>query len=97
MPIDTAAFETKKVTCLKLDGEGFAVVGDKLAVRVLEVEGLGAVLGDEDHIELAVLQHAIELAFASGKRDGLGGIVVGDVDGSILALLVVVVGAFVLV
>ena len=87
----------KKVTCLKLDGEGFAIVGDKLAVGVLEVEGLGAVLGDEDHIELAVLQHAIELAITLAKGNGTGSIVVGNVDSSILALLVVVVGAFVLV
>lgn len=68
VPIDTAAYvEMKKVTCLKLDGEGFAIVGDKLAVGVLEVEGLGTVLGDEDHIELAILQHAIELTITLAK------------------------------
>ena len=98
MPIDTTAYVGRKnVTRLKLDGEGFAVVGNKFALGVLKVEGLGGVLGDEDHVELAVLQHAIELAFASTKRDGLGGIVVGDVDGGIFTLLVIIVGAFILI
>ena len=77
-----------------MNADSLAVVVYQLTIRVLEIEGLGGILGDEHHIKLTVLQHTVELALASSEGDGSRGIVIGDIDGGILALLVVVVGAF---
>ena len=77
-----------------MNADSLAVVVYQLTIRVLEIEGLGGILSDEHHIELTVLQHASELALAGAEADGTRGIVIGDIDGGILALLVVVVGAF---
>ena len=82
---------------IELNADGLAVVLYQLALGIIEVEGLGGILADEHHIEAAVLQHTIELTLTGAKRYGAGGIVVGDVDGGVLTLLVIVVGAFVLV
>ena len=73
------------------------IVLDQLALGIIEVQGLGGLLGDQYHIEAAVLEHAGELALASTEGYGTGGVIVGDIDGGILALLVVIVGTFVLV
>ena len=73
------------------------VVLNHLALRILEVEGLGMVLRDSHYVETAVLQHSVETALASTDSECLAAFAVGDADGSILALLVVVVGAFVFV
>ena len=62
-----------------------------------EAEFAWLVLGDIDHIELALLQRALELALLLTDGQRLVCIVVGDVNGQIFALLVVVVHALVLV
>ena len=67
------------------------VVLNHLALRVLEVEGLGMVLRDSHYVETAVLQHSVETALASTDSECLAAFAVGDVDSGVLALLVVVV------
>jgi hypothetical protein len=37
------------------------------ALGFFEVKRFGGILGDENYVESAVLQHAVELAFTSAK------------------------------
>jgi hypothetical protein len=64
---------------------------------VLEVEGLRLLLGDINDVETTMEKHAWELALTRTYGDGMTRVVVADVDGGVLTLLVVVVGAFVLI
>ena len=75
----------------------FSVIVDKLTLRIVEIQRLGGILRDEHHIELAILQHTIKLTITFAEGNSTRGIVVGNVDGGILALLVVIVRTLVLI
>jgi hypothetical protein len=96
--LNTPAVEIKKLyNKLQVYANSFAGVLYHLAIRVIEVQWFGVIARDEYHIETTVLQHAIELAFAGTERDRARGIIVGDIDGGILTLFVVIVGTLVLI
>ena len=68
-----------------------------LALGIIEVKCLWCILGNENHIETTVLEHACELTLAGTEGYCAGGIIVGDIDGGVFAFIVFVVGALVLV
>ena len=68
-----------------------------LTLWIIEIKWLCTILSDEYYVEAAILEHTSELALASTEGYSAGGIIVGDIDGGILALLVVIVCALVLI
>ena len=78
-------------------GDGFTIILHHLTLRIVEVQRLRTILRDVNHVEAAVLQHTGETTLAGTEGHRLRGIVVGDVDGGILALLIVLVRTLVLV
>ena len=93
-------FRTKK-RCgywfLEVDFNGFALVGDEVADGLIRHDGLGVVFGDQDDVELPLLEHSWERALAFADGHGVVGVVVVDVDGAVGTLFVVVVGTFIFV
>ena len=75
----------------------FTRIVDHYAFGAFEIQLYGSIFFHQYDIETAVLEHSVEGAFALSEGYGLGVVVVGDVDGGIFALLVVVVGSLVLI
>ena len=76
---------------------GFTIILYQLALGIVEVQRLGGLLRNEHHIETTLFQHTRELTATLAKGHGTRGVVVGNIDGGILTLLVVVVRALVLI
>ena len=69
---------------LQLYADGLTTIVHQFTFRVLKVQGLGSILRHEHHIELAILQHTIELAITFAKGNRTRSIIVRDVNGGIL-------------
>ena len=82
---------------LQLDADFLSCVLYEYTLRTVEIERFGGILRDEYDIEATVLQHTVELSLTGTKLHGLGGIIISNVDGSILTLLIVIVHTLVLV
>jgi hypothetical protein len=93
-----SAVENKyKSIRLEFYARSFSNILYHLTLWIIEIKWLCTILSDEYYVEAAILEHTSELALASTKRYCAGGIIVGDIDGGVLALLVIVVGALVLI
>src|SRR5574344_376232 len=66
-------------------------------LRIVEVEVAGLVFLHEYYIETTVFQHTLESTITLAEADSFVGIVIGNHDGGILTLLVVVVASLVFV
>ena len=62
-----------------------------LAFRILEVKGTGGILRDKHYVEATVLQHTVKTTLTGTERDGTSSLVIGDVDGGVLAPLIIIV------
>ena len=82
---------------LKLNYYLIAFVVDYRDILRFEVKWTRLVGCDIDDAEVALLEHTVEGAIALAKGQCLGGIVVGDIDGSELTFLIIIVGALVLI